>query len=112
MMPHLGGREVAEVLSVFHPQLPVLAMSGAALRLEPDRRLPVLAKPFAVHELIGVASEMLRRVPSVRPGAEEKRTRARELRRAATLLQVRGSGSETVDLVALAHELRRAGTGR
>jgi hypothetical protein len=52
-MPRLTGHEVAEVLSVFRPGLPVLAMSGAALWMEPDRRLPVLAKPFAIEALKG-----------------------------------------------------------
>jgi CheY-like chemotaxis protein len=83
MMPRLNGHEVAEVLSVFRPGLPVLAMSGAAMRLEPDRRLPVLAKPFAIEALIEAARETRNWARPLRIWAEEKRSLARELRQMA-----------------------------
>jgi hypothetical protein len=67
----LNGHEVAEVVSVFRPGLPVLAMSGAAMRLEPDRRLPVLAKPFAIETLIEAARETRNRARPLRIWAEE-----------------------------------------
>jgi hypothetical protein len=61
MMPRLTGHEVAEVLSVFRPGLPVLAMSGAAIRLEPDRRLPVhLAGQV---DLVALGHELRRATP-------------------------------------------------
>jgi CheY-like chemotaxis protein len=109
MMPRLTGYEVAEVLSVFRPGLPVLAMSGAATRLKPDRRLPILAKPFALDVLIEVAKETRKRARAVRVLTEEKRFLARELRRLAVTRKVqRACVAEQVDLVALGHELRKA----
>jgi CheY-like chemotaxis protein len=109
MMPGLTGYEVAEVLSVFRPGLPVLAMSGAAIRLQPDRRLPVLAKPFAMAALIEAARETRKRARAVRVLTEEKRFLARELRRLALARKVQQAClAEQVDLVALGHELRKA----
>jgi CheY-like chemotaxis protein len=105
MMPRLSGHEVAEVLSVFRPGLPVLAMSGAATKLEPDRRLPVLAKPFAIEALIEAAKETRKRARAVRIWPDEKRSLARELRRLALTLQAQPA--EQVDLVALGYELRK-----
>ena len=105
-MPRLGGQEVAEVLSVFRPGLPVLAMSGAACKMEPDRRLPVLAKPFSPSELIAAAREMRLRARQMRIWAEEKRAQARELYQIAAAMQTKNPGpAERVDLVAVAREL-------
>jgi len=39
------------VLSVFRPELRVLAMTGFPERLTPDRRLPLLGKPFTLDSL-------------------------------------------------------------
>jgi CheY-like chemotaxis protein len=106
-MPRLGGREVAEVLSVFRPGLPVLAMSDAAHKIEPDRRLPILGKPFSAHVLIAATQEMRLRAREMRIWAEEKRTQARTLSRIAADMQKRTAGpAERVDLVALAREMR------
>jgi len=44
LMPLIGGREVAEVLSVFRPDLPVLGIT-ADPGADHDRRLPVLQNP-------------------------------------------------------------------
>jgi CheY-like chemotaxis protein len=109
MMPGLNGVEVAEVLSVFRPGLPVLAMSGAAIRLKHDRRLPVLAKPFAIETLIEAAREARKRARGMRILTEEKRSLAQELRRLALTRKAQHAClAEQVDLVALAHELRKA----
>ena len=106
-MPRLGGRDVAEVLSVFRPGLPVLAMSDVAHRIEPDRRLPILAKPFSASALISAAREMHLRAQKMRIWAEEKRARARQLSLIAADMQKRTAGpAERVDLVALAQEMR------
>jgi hypothetical protein len=65
MMPRLNGHEVAEVLSVFRPGL------------------PVLAKPFAIEALIEAARETRNWARPLRIWAEEKRSLARELRQMA-----------------------------
>jgi CheY-like chemotaxis protein len=106
-MPRLGGQDVAEVLSVFRPGLPVLAMSDAAHRMEPDRRLPILAKPFSAAALLAAAGEMRLRAREMRIWAEEKRAQARQLSLIAADMQKRSAGpAERVDLVALAQEMR------
>jgi CheY-like chemotaxis protein len=107
-MPRVGGQELAEVLSVFRPGLPVLAMSSAAHKLEPDRRLPVLAKPFSPSMLIAAAREMRMRATRIRIWSEEKRARAQELCRIAAALQLQSTGlPERVDLVAIAQEFHQ-----
>jgi CheY-like chemotaxis protein len=106
-MPRLGGHAVAEVLSVFRPGLPVLAISGAAYKIQPDRRLPVLAKPFSPSELIAAAREMRLRARETRIWAEEKRAQARELYQITAAMQTRNPGpAERVDLVAVGRELQ------
>jgi CheY-like chemotaxis protein len=106
-MPRLGGRDVAEVLSVFRPGLPVLAMSDAAHKIEPDRRLPILGKPFSAHALVAATREMRLRAREMRIWAEEKRAHARQLSRIAADMQKRTAApAERVDLVALAREMR------
>ncbi|MFL5403578.1 MAG: response regulator [Gemmatimonadales bacterium] len=109
-MPRLGGHEVAEVLSVFRPGLPVLAMSGTAHKMEPDRRLPVLAKPFSAAALIAVTREMRLRAREVRIWADEKRAQARELYQIAAAMQKTNPGPpEKIDLVAVGRELMKRG---
>jgi DNA-binding NtrC family response regulator len=111
MMPRLGGHEVAEVLSVFRPGLPVLGMSGTAVNLRPDRRFPILAKPFDIGALIEAARETRRRARVIRAGEGEQRAQAKQLRQVAVAMQIRKAARpEEVDLVAVAHELRRAAT--
>jgi hypothetical protein len=84
-------------------------MSGAAFKLQPDRRLPVLAKPFAIDALIEAAKEIRKRARAVRVLTEEKRFLARELRRLALTRKIQQACvAEQVDLVALGHELRKA----
>jgi CheY-like chemotaxis protein len=110
-MPRLGGREIAEVLSVFRPGLPVLGMSSSAYKLDPDRRLPVLAKQFSAATLLAAVEEMRLRAISAGSWTEEKRARAQELGRIAATIQLRGSmPPEKVDLIAVAHELRKRHT--
>jgi two-component system cell cycle sensor histidine kinase/response regulator CckA len=41
-MPRVSGRELAEVLSIFRPGLPVLGVSGFLNDVFQDRRLPIL----------------------------------------------------------------------
>lgn len=79
-MPKVSGRELAEVLSIFRPGLPVLGITGFLSAVSHDRRLPILPKPFtpgsllqAVRMACGV-SVRLRRPPL------ENRRRARRLR--------------------------------
>ena len=45
-MPKVSGQELAEVLSIFRPGLPVLGISGFLSAVSHDRRLPILPKPL------------------------------------------------------------------
>jgi len=79
-MPKVSGRELAEVLSIFRPGLPVLGISGFLSAVSHDRRLPILPKPFTPGSLLQAVrmacglSVRLRRPPL------ENRRRARRLR--------------------------------
>jgi len=108
-MPRLGGAELAELLSVFRPDLPVLAMTGDS-RVA-DRRLPTLLKPFSLEELTEAAQLMKGRATAMREWAQEKRARARKARQLAAAMQVRnGALRHRVDLVTIALELQKLGT--
>jgi CheY-like chemotaxis protein len=108
-MPRLGGSELAEMLSVFRPDLPVLGMTG-----DPglaDRRLPALLKPFSLEELIEAARLMRSRTLAMRTWAEEKRAHARKARQLAAAMQTQNASLRNrVDLVAVALELQRLGS--
>ncbi len=100
-MPHVGGRELAEILSVFRPGLPVVAMTGFAGSAHPDRRLPLLVKPFTLPTLLeAVRTARRRRLEFQSAPKVEHRSRARRLRTMAG-----GAGPE-VDLVAAVRLLR------
>jgi DNA-binding NtrC family response regulator len=79
-MPKVSGRELAEVLSIFRPGLPVLGITGFLSAVSHDRRLPILPKPFTPGSLLQAVrmacgmSVRLRRPPL------ENRGRARRLR--------------------------------
>jgi CheY-like chemotaxis protein len=103
-MPRLGGSELAELLSVFRPDLPVLAMTG-----DPgmsDRRLPTLLKPFSIEELTEAAQLTKTRGMPTRHWGEERRAKARRVRQLAAAMQLRNLRPK-VDLVAVALELQR-----
>src|SRR4051794_12166192 len=105
-MPRLGGRELAELLSVFRPELPVLAMTGDPGMA--DRRLPTLLKPFSVDQLIEATRLMRDRAVVMRQWADERRARVREARRLAAAMQARTLALQSrVDMVAVALELQR-----
>jgi FixJ family two-component response regulator len=106
-MPDINGRELAEVLSVFLPELPVIGISADPGAV-PDRRLPILRKPFTPEELLEVVGRARLRSREVRSRVREKRTRAHLLLEAAKAahLQAREM-QDRVDLVAAAIELRR-----
>lgn len=109
-MPRINGRELAEVLSIFRPRLPVLGMTGDPG--QPDRRLPTLAKPFLLGDLVEAARLMRTGAREMRTWAEERRARAREARRVAAEMMTRHSVlRQRVDLVAVALELQRAAAG-
>jgi CheY-like chemotaxis protein len=109
-MPRLGGRELAEVLSIFRPGLPVLGMTGDPG--EPDRRLPTLFKPFAMEDLIGAARLVRSRASEMRTWAEERRARARQARQVAANMMTQHSAlRQRVNLVAVALELQQLGNG-
>jgi CheY-like chemotaxis protein len=108
-MPRLGGSELAELLSVFRPDLPVLAMTG-----DPgmsDRRVPTLLKPFSIEELTEAAQLTKTRGNPTRHWGEERRAQARKVRQLAAAMQGRNhSLRPKVDLVAVALELQRTTT--
>jgi CheY-like chemotaxis protein len=105
-MPRLGGLEVAELLSIFRPELPVLAMTGDPGMA--DRRLPTLLKPFSIEELTEAARLMRGRAIAMRQWAQEKRARARQARQVAAAMQTQTAVFRNrVDLVAVALELKR-----
>ena len=107
LMPAFTGREVAEVLSIFRPDLPVLGISADAGGVA-DRRLPVLRKPFTPEELIEAVGRARQRSREIWLQAEEKRERARLLQETAVAAHLKARLlRDRVDLVAAAKELRR-----
>jgi len=106
VMPTIDGFEVAEVLSIFQPDLPVLAMSGHATVPASDRRLIVIKKPFSVSSLVDAVRTVKGRPRG--PLSQEQRARAQELRRMTSALpDPSTSPASSIDLVAAAFELRR-----
>lgn len=100
-MPRVTGRELAEVLSIFRPGLPVLGITGFLSAVNHDRRLPILPKPFTAGSLLQ-AVRMARGLSlRLRPPLMENRRRARRLRELAT-----SASEESVDLVAAVQTLR------
>jgi two-component system cell cycle response regulator CpdR len=106
-MPRINGRELAEVLSIFHPRLPVLGMTSDLG--QSDRRLPILVKPFKGEDLVEAARLMRTHAIEERPWADERRARAREARQVAADMMTRHPVlRQRVNLVAVALELQRA----
>jgi CheY-like chemotaxis protein len=107
-MPRINGRELAEVLSIFRPGLPVLAMSGDPGHA--DRRLPTLIKPVPIKDLLEAARLMRSEARQMRAWAEERRARARQARQVAAEMMTRHSTlRQRVNLVGVALELQRWG---
>jgi DNA-binding NtrC family response regulator len=82
-MPKVSGRELAEVLSVFRPGLPVLGITGFLSAVNHDRRLPLLPKPFTAGSLLQAVRIACGLAARLRPPAVENRRRARRLRELA-----------------------------
>jgi CheY-like chemotaxis protein len=108
VMPGIGGLALAAVLSVFRPELPVLAMTGHSSLVEPDRRLPILTKPFTIPELRAAVAGTRVRVRRVVGQGREQRTVSRRLLAAAEATPSRGNAlrSNSVDLLAMARLLQ------
>ncbi len=79
-MPKVSGRELAEVLSIFRPGLPVLGLTGFLSAVSPDRRLPILPKPFTPGSLLQAVRMACGLSVRLRRPALENRRRARRLR--------------------------------
>jgi CheY-like chemotaxis protein len=79
-MPRVTGRELAEVLSVFRPGLPVLGITGFLSAVDQDRRLPILPKPFTPESLLQAVRMACGLSLRLRPPVMENRRRARRLR--------------------------------
>jgi two-component system cell cycle sensor histidine kinase/response regulator CckA len=79
-MPRVTGQELAEVLSVFRPGLPVLGITGFLSAVSHDRRLPILPKPFTAGSLLQAVRMACGLSMRLRPPMMENRRRARRLR--------------------------------
>ncbi len=100
-MPRVTGREMAEVLSVFRPGLPVLGVTGFLSAVVHDRRLPILPKPFTETALLQAVNMACGVSVRLRPPLMENRRRARRLRELTP-----PSAEQPVDLVAAVQALR------
>ena len=79
-MPRVSGRELAEVLSIFRPGLPVLGITGFLSAVSHDRRLPILPKPFTAGSLLQAVRMATGLSVRLQPPVIENRRRARRLR--------------------------------
>lgn len=115
MMPQLSGYEVADVLAVVCPMLPVLCVSGYPPDEErliggiPDRRLHRLQKPFGPAELLQAARAVIARKQAAPRFTDEQRAVVRQLWEAvAGKVPAPGAScTESVDLLDALRELRR-----
>jgi CheY-like chemotaxis protein len=106
-VPRINGHQLAEVLSIFRPALPVLGMTGWPV--EADRRLPTLVNPF-VADLVTEAARLMRaRAKEQRGWAGERRARARRARQlVAEMMDRQFAFQQRVNLVAVALKLQGA----
>jgi CheY-like chemotaxis protein len=100
-MPRVTGWELAEVLSVFRPGVPVLGITGFLSAVNHDRRLPILPKPFTPGSLLQAVRMACGLSLRLRPPVMENRRRARRLRELTP-----ASAEWPVDLVAAVRTLR------
>jgi DNA-binding NtrC family response regulator len=98
-MPRVSGTELAEVLSIFRPGLPVLGITGFLSAVSHDRRLPILPKPFTAGSLLQAVRMATGVSMRLRPPLMENRRRARRLRELTPL-------GEQSDLLAAVRTLR------
>ena len=100
-MPRVSGRELAEVVSVFHPGLPVLGITGFLSAVSHDRRLPILPKPFTPGSLVQAVRMACGMSIRLQAPRRENRKRARRLR------ELTHEGTDhRVDLLEAVHALR------
>ncbi len=113
-MPGITGVEVAQVLSIFRPDLPVLAISAYVDGDADDRRITLLAKPFAPEELIRAVEALIDRSRAPTPAARERRTAAKALREQieGDLVPSAGVAGQSSELIAAAQALRRLNLSR
>jgi DNA-binding response OmpR family regulator len=117
MMPEMSGYEVADVLSVVCPDLPVLCLSGYApsearvIGGFPDRRLHVFQKPFEPAELLReVQAIIAQKQQTCRPGVEQRAVARRLWEAIAGEVPLpRTCYANMVDLENAVKELRRLG---
>jgi DNA-binding NtrC family response regulator len=100
-MPRVSGRELAEVVSVFHPGLPVLGITGFLSGVSHDRRLPILPKPFSPGSLVQAVRMACGMSIRLQTPRRENRARARRLRELTP-----AAPGIPVDLVRAVHALR------
>lgn len=100
-MPRVTGRELAEVLSVFRPGLPVLGITGFLSSVTHDRRLPILPKPFTAGSLLQAVRMARGLSMRLQPPRMENRRRARRLRELTPVV-----AEQSVDLVQAVRMLR------
>jgi DNA-binding NtrC family response regulator len=100
-MPRVSGRELAEVVSVFHPGLPVLGITGFLSAVSHDRRLPILPKPFTPGSLVQAVRMACGMSIRLQAPRRENRKRARRLRELTHV-----GADHRVDLLEAVHALR------
>jgi len=113
LMPGLDGYDVVEVLATYRPDLPVACMSGFVSHTSVGRQLavPFIPKPFSAEGLRALLAPLLARAQALR-WQPRLRERAADQRGVAVGLRGAARGiREPVDLVAVAHELRRTRAG-
>ncbi len=110
-MPGISGVEVAQVLSIFRPELPVLAISAYVKGDVEDRRITLLAKPFAPDDLIRTVRSLIARARASAPPPHERRAAARALRETIDLDR-RSPARQGSELIAAAQALRRLNRSR
>lgn len=106
VMPGISGLVMAGVLSVFRPELPLLAMTGHSSLVEADRRLPLLNKPFTLPELLAAVAATRARTRRAVRRWDDQRVVARQLRAAAESADSSDVQSSAVDLIAMARVLQ------
>ncbi len=109
VMPGIDGFDIVTVLARHRPDLPVVCMSGFASVAGSQLTVPFVPKPFSLEALRAVLEPVLARSRERRSLAGNGRRRPGEGRGSGgRIRRVSGaSGTDAIDLVAAALELRR-----
>jgi DNA-binding NtrC family response regulator len=116
VMPGLDGFDVVEVLDVYHPDLPVICMTGYASTLHEHRlRLPtpVLAKPFSAEDVRAVVGPLIEHSRALKRAVQEQQAQAAAQIATTEVLRSQGEThmAQAVDLIAAARAFRARRAG-